>query len=275
MNKILFITVNYKNTEITKNFIQSFENLELKENASIVIVDNSSTSKSRESLKTISLKSPLDIKLIFSSINLFYWGGANYALKKLNLDINNFPDWIIICNNDIIFNKIDLLVKLQNIKSNNYAVLAPSIISVKSKKNQNPHILNPISKLGRLYYNIFFINSASGLFIYKVRTMLKNIFNIYSNKKIIKPMEIYAPHGSFIIFSKTFFSNGGWIDSNFEMFAEELTTAEIVKRLKMKIFFNPDLEVMHDEHSISGSRNWTENFHTFKRAYNYFQKEYL
>ena len=78
-----------------------------------------------------------------------------------------------------------------------------------------------------------------------------------------------------IIFSKTFFSNGGWIDSNFEMFAEELTTAEIVKRLKMKIFFNPDFEVMHDEHLTSSSNSWTENFHTFKRAYNYFQKEYL
>ena len=275
MNKILFITVNYRKTEITENFIQSFENLELKENASIVIVDNDSTKESKDSLKNISKKSKLDIRLVFCSNNLYYWGGANYVLKKLNLDIDNFPDWIIICNNDIIFNKIDLIVKLQNIKSNNYAVLAPSIISTKSKKNQNPHILNPISTLGRLYYNIFFINSVTGLIIYKLRTMLNNIFNMYSNKKIIKPMEIYAPHGSFMIFSKIFFNNGGWIDSNFEMFAEELTTAEIVKRLKMKIFFNPDLEVMHDEHSISGSRNWKENFYTFKRAYYYFQKEYL
>ena len=275
MNKILFITVNYRNTEITENFIQSFENLDLKENASIVIVDNDSTKESKDSLKNISKKSKLDIRLVFCSNNLYYWGGANYVLKKLNLDIDNFPDWIIICNNDIIFNKIDLIVKLQNIKSNNYAVLAPSIISIKSKKNQNPHILNPISTLGRLYYNIFFINSVTGLIIYKLRTMLNNIFNMYSNKKIIKPMEIYAPHGSFMIFSKIFFNNGGWIDSNFEMFAEELTTAEIVKRLKMKIFFNPDLEVMHDEHSISGSRNWKENFYTFKRAYYYFQKEYL
>ena len=275
MNKILFITVNYKNTEITKNFIQSFENLELKENASIVIVDNSSTSKSRESLKTISLKSPLDIKLIFSSINLFYWGGANYALKKLNLDINNFPDWIIICNNDIIFNKIDLIVKLQNIKSNNFAVLAPSILSLRSKKNQNPHMLNPISKLGRLYYDIFFINSVFGFFIYQIRTILKRIFNIFSINNIIDAKEIYAPHGSFIIFSKTFFNNGGWIDSNFEMFAEELTTAEIARRLNMNILFNPDLEVIHDEHSTSGLRNWKEKFYIFRRAYYYFQQEYL
>ena len=221
------------------------------------------------------MQSSLDIKLIFSSKNLFYWGGANYALKKINLDINNFPDWIIICNNDIIFNKKDLIVKLQNVKSNNYAVIAPSILSVKSKQNQNPHILHPISKLGRLYYKIFFINSLSALFIYKLRIVLKKIFYNFSPNKVIKPTEIYAPHGSFMIFSKNFFSNGGWIDSNFEMFAEELTTAEIVKRLKMKIFFNPDFEVMHDEHLTSSSNSWTENFHTFKRAYNYFQKEYL
>ena len=36
--------------------------------------------------------SNLDLKLIFSSENLFYWGGANYALKNLNLDYNNFPE---------------------------------------------------------------------------------------------------------------------------------------------------------------------------------------
>jgi len=275
MNKILFITVNYKNTEITKNFIQSFENLKLKENVSIVIVDNSSTSKSRKSLKTISLQSALDIKLIFSSKNLFYWGGANYALKKLNIDINNLPDWIIICNNDIIFNKVDLIIKLQNMNSNNYAVLAPSILSLKSKKNQNPYMLNPISKLGRLYYDIFFINSLSGFFIYKIRTFLKRIFNIFSIYKTIDAREIYAPHGSFMIFSKLFFSNGGWIDTNFEMFAEELTTAEIAKRLNMRIFFNPDLEVIHDEHSTLGLRNWKEKFYIFKRAYYYFKHEYL
>ena len=77
-----------------KNFIQSFENLKYKNKASIIIVDNESTSKSKESLNNISLRSTLDIKVIFSSNNLFYWGAANYALKKLNLDINNFPDWI-------------------------------------------------------------------------------------------------------------------------------------------------------------------------------------
>ena len=90
MNKILFITVNYRNTEITENFIQSFENLDLKENASIVILDNDSTKESKESLKNISKKSKLDIKLFFCSNNLYYWGGANYVLKKLNLDIDYY-----------------------------------------------------------------------------------------------------------------------------------------------------------------------------------------
>jgi len=275
MNKILFITVNYQNTKVTKNFIKSFENLELKERASIIIVDNGSSNESKNALKEIINKSKIDIKILFSTRNLYYWGGANFALKKLNLKINNFPDWIVICNNDIIFNQLDFIVKLQDYKSNKYAVLAPSIISVKSKRNQNPHILHPISKLGRLYYKIFFINSVSGLFIYKLRIILKKILYNFSPNKTIKPTEIYAPHGSFMIFSKYFFNNGGWIDSNFEMFAEELTTAEIVKKLNMKIFFNPDFEVMHDEHSTSSVRNWRENFYLFKRAYSYYRKKYL
>ena len=122
---------------------------------------------------------------------------------------------------------------------------------------------------------VFFIACITGFFIYKIRIILKKIINIFSIKNISKPREIYAPHGSFIIFSKTFFKYGGWIDSNFEMFAEELTTAEIVKRLNMSIFFNPDLEVMHVEHSTSSSRSWKENFYIFKRAYYYFQREYL
>ncbi len=221
------------------------------------------------------MRSTLDIKVYFSSNNLFYWGAANYALNKLNLDINNIPDWIIICNNDIIFNKTDIIVKLQNMDSNNYAVLAPSVISIKSKKNQNPHMLYPISKLDRLYYNIFFINSVSGLFIYQIRTFLKKIFYIFSINKTIESREIYAPHGSFMIFSKLFFNNGGWIDTNFEMFAEELTTAEIVRKLNMSILFNPDLEVIHDEHSTSGLKTWKEKFYIFKRSYYYFQQKYL
>ena len=40
---------------------------------------------SEESLKSISKKSKLDIRLVFCSNNLYYWGGANYVLKKLNL----------------------------------------------------------------------------------------------------------------------------------------------------------------------------------------------
>ena len=43
MNDILVITVNYKNTIITENFIHSLENLDANDNVELIVVDSAST----------------------------------------------------------------------------------------------------------------------------------------------------------------------------------------------------------------------------------------
>ena len=101
INKLLFITVNYKNTEVTNNFVQSFESLQHSDQASIIIVDNDSTPESKIALNKIVKNSNVDIKIIISPKNLYYWGAANYVLDQIDLNVNNHPEWIIICNNDI------------------------------------------------------------------------------------------------------------------------------------------------------------------------------
>ena len=82
-NKLLFITVNYKNTEVTKNFVQSFESLQYRDKASIIIVDNDSTIESKNALEEIIEKSEIDINLIISTKNLYYWGAVNYVLNDV------------------------------------------------------------------------------------------------------------------------------------------------------------------------------------------------
>ena len=44
--------------------------------------------------------------------------------------------------------------------------------------------------------------------------------------------QIYAGHGSCIIFNKDFFSNGDILDTGFTMYGEEISTAEIAKNSK-------------------------------------------
>ena len=134
-------------------------------------------------------------------------------------------------------------------------------------------MLKPINSIDKVYYSIFFKNSILGFIIYKTRQLIKSIFSRL-NKRINKGGFIYAPHGSFIIFSKYFFNKGGYLDQNLTMYGEEFTTAEIAKKLKIPIYYEPDIEVIHVEHS-SNKINWFNSFRLTKKAYYYFLKEYL
>jgi len=187
--------------------------------------------------------------------------------------VNNFPEWIIVCNNDILFKKSDLLSKILSFNAKDYPVLAPAILSSRTNKNLNPFMIKPINVIAKIYYSIFYLNSILGFIIYKTRQLIK-IFYARSNKVTDKGGFIYAPHGSFIIFSKYFFNNGGYLDQNLTMYGEEFTTAEIAKRLRIPIYYEPDIEVVHVEHS-SNKINWFNSFHLTKKAYYYFLMEYL
>ena len=147
--------------------MQSFESLQYRDKASIIIIDNDSTIDSKNTLEEIIEKSEIDINLIISTTNLYYWGAVNYALNDVDLDMNNSPEWIIVCNNDILFNKRDLLPKILNFNTKDYPILAPAILSSKTNKNLNPFMLKPINSLAKGYYSIFFMNSILGYIIYK------------------------------------------------------------------------------------------------------------
>ena len=247
--------------------------MQYRDQASIIIVDNDSSSESKYALKSIVNNSNIDIKIIMSSTNLYYWGAANHALNQIDLNVNNHPEWIIICNNDILFNRRDLLSKIMNYNSKEYPILAPAILSSKTNKDLNPFMEKQINNLEKVYYSMFYLNSITGLIIYKFRKYLKMIASIFNWSKT-KSKFIYAPHGSFIIFSKHFFNSGGFLDKNLTMYGEEFTTAEIANKFKIPIYYEPDIEVVHVEHS-SNEINWFNNFHLTKKAYYYFLKEYI
>jgi Predicted glycosyltransferases len=160
-----------------------------------------------------------------------------------------------------------------NYNSKDYPILAPAIFSSKTKKDLNPFMVNRINNWDKVYYSIFYLNSITGLIIYKFRKFLKMIATIF-NSSNTKRKFIYAPHGSFIIFSKNFFQSGGYLDQNLTMYGEEFTTGEIANKLKIPIYYEPDIEVVHVEHS-SNKINWFNNFYLTKKAFYYFLKEYL
>ncbi len=275
MNQILIITVNYKDTDVTEKLIRSLQNLDTSNNLDLVIVDSESTVQTKERLKLLAKNTPFKTQLIFSERNTYYWGGIALALHTLQLNYDGPPQWIIVCNNDINFPQVDFIKKLTAFDPDNYPIIGPTIYSSVTGKNLNPFMDRPIRRLEKIYLSCFYINHITARIMHISLKWLKKSLAILGRPPSGKIKKIYAPHGSFVIFSNQYFKRGGWIDNNYEMYGEEVTTAEIAKKNKIPIFFVPELEVLHIDHSSTASLSWKREFNYAKAAYLYYKNAYF
>ena len=111
---ILLITVNYKDSSPTEELINSILKCENNDNLKIIIVDNESSETSFSSLKLIKDNTNLNIDIIRSRVNKYYWGGINLGFKYFLKSGQDYR-WLIACNNDIEFDDISFFKKLKAI----------------------------------------------------------------------------------------------------------------------------------------------------------------
>ena len=267
---IKIITVNYKDSKPTENLIKSIVNCNISSTLKIVIIDNESTDDSLLSLNMLRKKTNLDIEIISSSKNSYYWGGINLGLTDNN---KKDYDWIIACNNDIEFNDCRFFEKLNHLEKDCYSIIAPQIISSLTNKDLNPFMLKPISFIYDLYYSLYYLNFFTSKIVHKIGRLIRMINNQSKIKKSLN-CQIYAGHGSCMIFSKNFFSNGGFLDTGFSMYGEEISTAEIAKKINSQIYYIPSLSIIHNEHQSTGKSSLKDNFMKSKKTYYYIKKKY-
>ena len=125
--EIIFVILHYLTIEDTKDCIESIQKNYFNEDFKIIVVNNQ---KQEISLNT---------KIIIINIgeNLGFAKGNNLGIEyaRRNFDF----DYIITCNNDVIFNDKKMFQKIENdYERTNFDLLGPSIIG-RDKLNQNPH----------------------------------------------------------------------------------------------------------------------------------------
>ena len=267
---IKIITVNYKDSKPTENLIKSIVNCNISSTLKIVIIDNESTDDSLLSLNMLRKKTNLDVEIISSSKNSYYWGGINLGLTDNN---KKDYDWIIACNNDIEFNDCRFFEKLNYLEKDCYSIIAPQIISSLTNKDLNPFMLKPISFIYDLYYSLYYLNFFTSKIVHKIGRLIRIINKLSKIKKSLN-CQIYAGHGSCMIFSRDFFSNGGFLDTGFSMYGEEISTAEIAKKVNSQLYYLPSLSIIHNEHQSTGKSSLKDNFIHSKKSYYYLKKKY-
>ncbi len=76
-------------------------------------------------------------------------------------------------------------------------------------------------------------------------------------------------------FPNIFFDKGGWLDDNFSLYGEELTVAEIAKQVGCPVTFNPELKLIHQEHTSTQKMDQRSLFNKARESHRYVISQYM
>ncbi len=247
---IVNVLVNYYSDEKLAEYVEN-ELLEQDYVPDIIIVNNGSNQeKILFSLKNKYSK----IVILNPGENLGYWKGFDYALSFLKKK-NKVYNYYILSNFDVKIPDVSFfshLLRAFSLRGPEIGVIAPRIMIEGLNVDLNPLAMFEIKDTKLKIFRFFLryeklYNLYSTLHNYK-----NNIRSFFSKGKKGESREqyIYAPHGSFMIFTKAWIEKYMSSTLNYKSFLyyEELFVAEISKYLNLKILYYPKLLVLHKRH---------------------------
>lgn len=258
-----FLVLHYNSYEITKRCINSIKNVSenVQHVVHILVVDNGSNNDSGKRLKDDYTKDKTVDVLILDKAYGFSRGN-NLGYKFLCERFND--DFIVVSNNDIIFeqeNFIEKIIELYNIY--NYALLGPDMIDVQSGAHLNPTRLpmnveetkKSITILEKKKNSFLVKEDLIGLFQslpfypWYVRTIRSKRASIKLQNSIACNTSLnHNIQGGCIVLSSIFIKENDNIfypETTFYM--EEPILYLRCKKYGWKILYSPDIKVLHEQ----------------------------
>ncbi len=164
--------------------------------------------------------------------NKGYLGGA---LEIYNKKAQGY-DYVSISNVDLQVEE-DFFEQLVAVDTKDLGWIAPDIYTDKINRHENPYMLTRPTKRNFCIWNIIY----SCTWIYR---MYYRLYVLKSQKaKNYPACEIYAGHGSFMLFTKAFVSAYPELQFPGFMYGEEIYMAELVRAAGLKVQYIPTLRI--------------------------------
>jgi GT2 family glycosyltransferase len=247
----------------------------------VVVVDNSSPQEGLSKIRQAISRTP-NVDLLESSTNRGYFGAAKFALDHYLASGRGLPDWVIVCNHDVLIEDADFFSKLFAQDTMAAGVIAPRIEVLPSRVDQNPFMRHRPGWLRwasvRLTFSSYGVASVWDWLSRQKQAAKSSWFARRGKTASISNgsrKSIYAPHGAFFIFSRRYFKAGGYLDGNLFLYFEEVAVAEICRSLGLAVIYEPSLCVVHNEHQSTGERLSRFSYECHKRALRYIRARYL
>lgn len=207
-----------------------------------VVVDNSTIEAHQKVLADISV---MGFKTHYlKSGNVGYFPGFKKGAELLGL-LTEF-DCVAISNVDLTVRAdfFDTLKAQISTVSEQVGIIAPAILSKERGGDLNPKTLFRPTRYS-LLKNIFIFKR---LWLFKIYRKLSDL-KVKSAIGTVAPGGFfYSPHGSFILFTRRYFVQGGSVDYPQFLFGEEDFVAEQCLRIGLKVQYQPSIAIVDDDH---------------------------
>ena len=243
--KIYVVVLNWNNFEDTDKCIQSLIAIN-DQRIRILIVDNRSTDNSATLLK----EKYKHIPILISYSNKGYAGGMNIGIKYA---LDNYADYIILSNNDIIYPDDFLSPMLELLQSNpSIGIVSPKVLYTNDRKTI--YCAGADFKLFR----------GAGVAAFQGED-----FSEYGNEV----REISMAEGSCFLAKKEVFEKSGLFSEEFFMYFEDLEFSDRVRKY-FKIYYTPKSIIYHKGGAGSSWRNHSPLYYYYytRNRYLYFKK---
>lgn len=227
------IILSYNTKDITDECLSKLQfsiiNCEkkLKNEIEVIVLDNGSQDGSVEMIK----KKHSWVKLIPSVKNLGFSKGNNLAFEKTTNEI------VLFLNSDVFVEENTLEKALNYFQSNlNCDVLGPKLVfgngAFQPSAGNLPDPVNIISW-------ILGLSLIGGLKQY-THPFHPNYKSFFENEK-----EVGWVSGAFLMLKREVFVKAGGFDGNIFMYLDEVELCKRIKKLGFKVWFNPQIKVVH------------------------------
>ncbi len=224
MKKFLLICVTYHSDEELRTFVESVhraaEQVKDQLSVDIEVADNGKDNRG-------------------------YLGGA---LPIYNAKAQGY-DFVSISNVDLELAP-DFFEQLLKINISNTGWLAPDIYTDKINRHENPFMLHRPTKRNFFKWNIIY----SSTWIYRLYHKLY-VIKSHKTKALFQDCDIYAGHGSFMLFTKAFVAKNPEIHFPGFMYGEEIFMAELVRAAQLNVHYCPTLRIANTGNISTGLIN--------------------
>lgn len=231
--KILILAVAYKSYACLPGFLESINRASENSDTEVVVAIGDNTDSDYQKIEYSFVN--ISVRVFPYHENLGYLGCALRMLREI-CPAEQF-DFIAVSNVDIVLD-VNFFKQIPRVPEENIAWYAPDVFTPSRRTHENPFMQSrPTLKHFRKWMLMYSFPILYGFA--KKLSYLKHRKSSFCNES----KDIYAGHGSFMLFSWEFIKNNMTMTFPGFMYGEEIFFAEKIRQIDMKVKYCPELKI--------------------------------